>query len=1318
MADRPGVTIFWVPVAAVLLAFMYPLGLGFRQAPAPSTSNSHITPKHKRQASTGQTSGTRNNQAAKNSAPKHDVRKLLSEFYGIPDYQNIENQPESQRAYRLNCVIATVPDPFASHLPHLFDRFVGSIQRAAESSDFVMDRYDLPWLEELQEKQEKKDEVQDNPTQSSTTASEPHNYEKDPGLILFRDSAGKRLLIVFLVGETPTSGIHKPAFLSALRQIDSLKINSQKIKILGPSFSGSAESMEGALKNWLAETHRQNQLPSRIPPEIQIVSGSATAISISCENVRPPCRSYFDLGGAAATVTFAATVIPDAMALDRLYAELARKNKYSESHAIRIGVLAEANTAYGSSISQGVASQSAGPDTGQNGGQQNSNNTTSEQDQKDKPTDLAPSVIALPFPLHISRLRSETAKLRSQKTDNAQQATQSQDASKYLPVPFDDETQDATDSIPPFSELETSSAELILSNLLTTLSREHFDYVGIAASDVRDTIFLAREVREHSPSSVLFSLNADLLYVHPEVNPNMRGMLIVTPYPLFTLNQRWMWPNSRGRRLQFPDQNSQGVYNAMLVLLCKQKMMLEYGVPFWRDSVSSRTSEPNSPPIPVEFRQPPLWITTVGRDGFWPVGFLFDRQQDTPSEKQNSSAYVHVKSVARPDSAGPTGPDNSGSIPIADDWLLGTIPHSAIFVLCCWSIVCAVPAIVFLFFDRPVLAVDDPQQSPQAGSAESKRPLRENQRGRVRVYLDCIFPQNRGECRAYFLVGGIAALSALIVAVAAFAITSLRGIRQMEYWAALMAMTAAVCFTLAACLRLTREVWKMMTGPGSSRIARMWLGIPVLFSSALVFGFAVRLAADWLSSRFNLDAFNRLAATGIVTGYRALNLSSGVSPLVPLFLIASATCFWALGSVRRICLTESLPSNSRSECGGQSDQLEGSEREKTEEGGKVVNHKTDAFALFNSATPSFVAFHTLEGRIQDLVRCPSLRISKDQQLVPALVAVLIIAAGVYLFWGRLVVSLETPVFYLLFGAAFVIVYLAIAFNLLRLLYLWLGLAAILSALERRPFRAAFSRFHKSFPDLPRINLASAPPPLTAFHFSLEQAAHLACCSEPPFPEDCQLAESINATKRQIGSARSEYETATSADAGSHPCRSQLAFLKAQRLLAQASDQIEDALDLHWKTCPKPELKHPSQKSTCQNVAEKAEEFLVGRTVLFFAHVFPQLKNMAFSSLVSLLLLLAAVSSYPFQPHKPIVMFSWIIIFSFAGVALYMSIAMNRSPLLSNLNGAKPGQLNWDRDLIMRILVYAVLPIFGFLGVQSPDIISQVLTLFSPGAAGH
>ena len=129
----------------------------------------------------------------------------------------------------------------------------------------------------------------------------------DPAVLLFRDGGdiNKRLLVVFLVAETPIRGINKVALRGALDQIASLSgwqtgvasppqylvdatcrassgaVQStsgkpcsgqhREIRIVGPTFSGSAVSMRNTLIQWLG-------VQKIDLARISILSGTATAI--------------------------------------------------------------------------------------------------------------------------------------------------------------------------------------------------------------------------------------------------------------------------------------------------------------------------------------------------------------------------------------------------------------------------------------------------------------------------------------------------------------------------------------------------------------------------------------------------------------------------------------------------------------------------------------------------------------------------------------------------------------------------------------------------------------------------------------------------------------------------------------------------------------------------------------------------------------------------------------------------------------------------------------------------------------------------------
>src|SRR4029078_5883335 len=109
----------------------------------------------------------------------------------------------------LEFLIVSVADPIDTATNHRFDLQLDTLHKALGVDGYIPDQYYLPW-------------------------GEPDNVHRtEPGVLIYRrngDSGNMSLtkkersrrtdvLVVYLVGETPTSGIHKGAFLTALQEI-------------------------------------------------------------------------------------------------------------------------------------------------------------------------------------------------------------------------------------------------------------------------------------------------------------------------------------------------------------------------------------------------------------------------------------------------------------------------------------------------------------------------------------------------------------------------------------------------------------------------------------------------------------------------------------------------------------------------------------------------------------------------------------------------------------------------------------------------------------------------------------------------------------------------------------------------------------------------------------------------------------------------------------------------------------------------------------------------------------------------------------------
>ena len=100
-----------------------------------------------------------------------------------------------------------------------------------------------------------------------------------------------------------------------------------------------------------------------------------------------------------------------------------------------------------------------------------------------------------------------------------------------------------------------------------------------------------------------------------------------------------------------------------------------------------------------------------------------------------------------------------------------------------------------------------------------------------------------------------------------------------------------------------------------------------------------------------------------------------------------------------------------------------------------------------------------------------------------------------------------------------------------------------------------------------------------------------------------------------------------------------------------------------------------------------------------------------------MLMLLAVTSYPFQPRNEFLFFNWVVILSFIGTVFWIFIQMDRDTALSLLSDTSPGQIHFSRELLLKILLYAAVPLTALLGAQFPESLRQILSVITTAQAG-
>lgn len=468
-------------------------------------------------------------------------------------------------------LIATVPDPIETKFPHEFDSVVAAIQRAFEARNFVLRASRMPWPYRRQ---------------GNSKSTKKAYHRETPGVLLLelvrqKADTPRTYAIVCLVGESPISGIHKPALARALAARDTLnealipekgiQWRHHAIRIVAPYFSGSQSSLIETLQAW--------KVNHPTGPPLKLFNGSATALV--------PQR--FD---EAQLVMPQSTVIPSNLLTRGVLRYLADSRKLEldpgdgRQVSERVAILVEANTVYGDSATRKFDDGKPQPKAGEQ---------KPKPEQKQQLVPITSQIMFLPFPMSISQLevdqqRSEQPGVVLPHTDFVEPRLPVREETRY-------------DALPPYDpQAAASLAGQSLRTILTTIDQERIRYVGIFATDARDVVFLNQLIRKQCPDVRVFTTEPSVALLNPADSPYMRGMVVASTYPLTPIAQVWARTvDQRSLLIPFPTQSSQGYYNAVVVQFGRPDLLLGY--------------RPPQLPGVRTFDRPPIWISVIGQSG-------------------------------------------------------------------------------------------------------------------------------------------------------------------------------------------------------------------------------------------------------------------------------------------------------------------------------------------------------------------------------------------------------------------------------------------------------------------------------------------------------------------------------------------------------------------------------------------------------------------------------------------------------------------------------------------------------------------------------
>lgn len=1176
-------------------------------------------------------------------------RAALASLYALPP----DFSPQ-----HLSTLLATVPDPLHTRMSVETDRYLDALQQAAYRSGWELASQWLPWT------------LKANAAPSSSPSHlgvREVDVEMLPGLLVFRrhfvpNTDQSALLMIYIVGETPTTGINGYEFDVARRSMWKLGSDQpNRFAMVGPNFSGSLASLTSLLE---ADSH---------PMYYDIRAGSISNSHYVETMLNQLAVAGFSLGAPSPgkrSVSFHGSTLPSS-AFEEHFHRLIDAWGYSDA---QVAELTEDETGF---AYQSATTQVAGPHSG---------------------------IITYRYPRDVAQLRNAYS-------DIAFTADQKQDSrTNSGPELSLKDTQAGEDIFPVFSSTHTPvSQNAILDQIVRHLRSKSIRLVSLSATNVFDTIFLAKVIARYSPDTRILINGADLLFVQEAGQGSLTGLMAISPFPMFPDGNAWLRGKTANDVTTFADTDSIGEFNAALSLLHGEASPALLGQPLGPPLQSNRPDDLSA------------WLLVLGRYGWSPIKLLPQANPLLHIEPTRASASPLTDARFTNTWFTSTWFDPANrSTRLASERPLPAAPFA-------WSVLCVlISAAVIAFCARlfylnsnrhllvwSVLCLDDLPQRNQAIAQI------------IHFRYVCLF-----SCLATLsFIGGLLAAPLLAARYVYSSPVTTDGILEF------LTLTAFLLPLCMALYLLIRVPLRLLKPPHDNQVH---LSTPVYWLSGVLRAVAILfpvggVVAWWFLCSNGVD--------GWLLCYRAFSLATPVSPILPLLFASGALFALAFFHLRRFTWADR-----------QQPVLETAMFDETLWGQFSDLKLRLESVLFSPATTitkrSFpvLALSIFAGILLVTLLVPSecLR-SFESPIFEALLVCMLLPLSVFAtltlvqfancwsIFHAFLVTLNS----LVLGRSFTrlpdfngsgpvwirevkLMSLASAVNSCIALHnlqqalpplrtcrdrYWAALTRFLSTQHckggRRDFIQNYAAFRRTGADIADFLSRNILRPYWASHAL-------------PFLED-PVVETSAATKENADLS-----------AGSSAARSASLTLPAElsqheefRAAAAAATGVSPstltvsavAIPLPATTSSSPELSGASISSETYQLASK---YVALQFSSFIGYALRHLQNMLLCCSVCFILSVLALNSFTFQTPQTISCALFLALIIGATIVIRVLAQVERDAILSRMSGTEGGELG--KDFYIRVLAYGALPVLTVLGTQFPSLARFISTWAQPTIA--